>query len=99
MATLHVLAHSPFTDGRLASCLRILGAADGLLLCGDAVHALQTGSSAWPPLQTLAQNGRLYALKEDVSARAIAAAEPVQRIDYAAFVQLSLDFDKVNTWL
>jgi tRNA 2-thiouridine synthesizing protein B len=37
MATLHVLSHSPFTDSRLSSCLRILGSQDALLLCGDAV--------------------------------------------------------------
>jgi tRNA 2-thiouridine synthesizing protein B len=46
-----------------------------------------------------AQSGRLYALDEDVRARAIAASEQVQRLDYPAFVQLSIDFDKVNTWL
>jgi tRNA 2-thiouridine synthesizing protein B len=99
MATLHVVSHSPFTDGRLHSCLRVLGAADGLLLCGDAVHALQAGSSAWRPLSELALSGRLYALDEDVSARAINACEQVQRLDYVGFVQLSIDFDKVNTWL
>lgn len=99
MATLHVLSHSPFTDGRLHSCLRVLGVADGLLLCGDAVHALHTGSTTWPALMEAAQSGRLYALDEDVRARAIAASEQVQRLDYPAFVQLSIDFDKVNTWL
>ena len=99
MATLHVLSHSPFTDGRLNSCLRVLGAADGLLLCGDAVHALQPGSAVWPALLEVALSGRLYALDEDVSARAIAASEQVQRLDYPTFVQLSIDFDKVNTWL
>ena len=45
MATLHVLSHSPFTDSRLSSCLRILGSQDALLLCGDAVYALQDGSA------------------------------------------------------
>ena len=40
MATLHILSHSPFADSRLASCLRLLGAQDALLLCGDAVYAL-----------------------------------------------------------
>ena len=40
MSTLHVLSHSPFTDTRLSSCLRLLGSADGLLLCGDAAYAL-----------------------------------------------------------
>lgn len=99
MATLHVLSHSPFTDGRLKSCLRVLGVADGLLLCGDAVHALQAGSAAWQILSEVAQNGRLYMLDEDARARAINPIEQVQRLDYAAFVQLSIDFDKVNTWL
>lgn len=99
MATLHVLSHSPFTDGRLKSCLRVLGVADGLLLCGDAVHALQAGSAAWQILSEVAQNGRLYVLDEDARARAINPIEQVQRLDYAAFVQLSINFDKVNTWL
>ena len=39
MATLHLLSHSPFSDSRLSSCLRLLGADDGLLLTGDAVYA------------------------------------------------------------
>jgi tRNA 2-thiouridine synthesizing protein B len=99
MATLHVLSHSPFTDGRLKSCLRVLGNSDGLLLCGDATHALQTGSAVWPALVEVAQTGRLYALDEDIIARAIQPGEQVQRVDYATFVQLSIDFDKVNTWL
>lgn len=99
MATLHVLSHSPFADRRMTSCLRVLGSDDGLLLCGDAVHALQPGSSAWAGLQEAAQGGRLFALDEDVTARAIGVDAQVRRVDYAAFVQLSLDFDKVNTWL
>jgi tRNA 2-thiouridine synthesizing protein B len=99
MTTLHILSHSPFTDSRMDSCLQIMGSEDGLLLCGDAVHALQPGSIGWPPLQALAHAGRLYALDEDITARAIHAAGQVIRIDYPAFVQLSIDFDKVNTWL
>lgn len=99
MATLHVVSHSPFTDGRLNSCLRLLAAADGLLLCGDAVHGLQPGSAAWTRLQPAAANGRLYALQEDLSARAITLDPQVKPVDYPGFVQLSLDYDKVNTWL
>ena len=45
MTTLHLLAHSPFTDSRLSSCLRLLGSHDGLLLSGDAVYALQPGTA------------------------------------------------------
>ena len=90
MATLHVLSHSPFTDNRLASCLRLLGAEDGVLLTGDAVYALLNDDLAY-------LGSWLFALEEDVRARAISTQAQV--VDYPGFVQLSIDFDKVNTWL
>ncbi|MBD1586350.1 sulfurtransferase complex subunit TusB [Pseudomonas typographi] len=91
MATLHVLSHSPFTDDRLASCLRVLGPEDGLLLCGDAVYALADASALRHP--------RLYALEEDVQARAVVAKAAVEVVDYPAFVALTLTYAKVNSWL
>lgn len=99
MSTLHVISHSPFGDNRLSSCLRLLGSEDGLLLCGDAVYALQPGSA--PLANLLANNlqGRLFALEEDLHARAISTSEDARTIDYPAFVALSLDYDKVNSWL
>lgn len=96
MSTLHVISHSPFGDDRLASCLRLLGPHDGLLLCGDAVYALNPGSATVAGLSTLGP--RLYALEEDLLARAIADS-PAKAIDYPAFVELSLNHDKVNSWL
>ncbi|MDD2061087.1 sulfurtransferase complex subunit TusB [Pseudomonas sp. GD03860] len=99
MSTLHVISHSPFGDNRLASCLRLLGAQDGLLLCGDAVYALQPGSESLATLQASNLQGRLFALEEDLQARAIHADEDTRAVDYPAFVALSLDFDKVNSWL
>ena len=96
MSTLHVIAHSPFGDNRLDSCLRLLGPHDGLLLCGDAVYALQPGTASVTGLQTIAP--RLFALEEDLLARAIAGS-PATAIDYPAFVALSLNYDTVNSWL
>ena len=58
MTTLHVIAHSPFGDNRLASCLRLLGADDALLLCGDAVYALHAGSEPQRLLQAAALEQR-----------------------------------------
>lgn len=98
MTTLHVIAHSPFGDDRLSSCLRLLGAEDALLLCGDAVHALQPGSAPQQALQAAALGPRLFALEEDLTARAI-STELAKAVDYAAFVELSLHYDKVNSWL
>ena len=96
MSTLHVISHSPFGDDRLASCLRLLGPADGLLLCGDAVYALNPGTATIAGLTTLGP--RLFALEEDLLARAITDS-PASAVDYPGFVALSLDYDKVNSWL
>jgi tRNA 2-thiouridine synthesizing protein B len=97
MATLHVLSHSPYSNSSLESCLRLLGKHDGLLLSGDAVYALQTGSDASGKL-TQAPNV-LYALEEDVTARNISSDHNVQLVDYNAFVELCCQYDKVNSWL
>ncbi len=99
MATLHLLSHSPFADNRLASCLRLLGASDGVMLTGDAVYALQAGSSQQDSLLALPHSIALYALEEDLQARGIRAAERVQAADYPTFVALCTQYDKVNSWL
>ncbi|MBF8720236.1 sulfurtransferase complex subunit TusB [Pseudomonas guariconensis] len=98
MTTLHVINHSPFGDNRLNSCLRLLGADDALLLCGDAVYALRPGSEPLRKLQAAGLQGRLFALAEDLQARAIDSTL-AQTVDYPAFVELSLHHDKVNSWL
>ncbi|MDX1723446.1 MAG: sulfurtransferase complex subunit TusB [Pseudomonas sp.] len=99
MATLHVLSHSPFSDSRLSSCLRLLGPADGLLLCGDAVYALQPGTAQRQALELMPDAIDLFALDEDLGARALNAPTRVQVVDYPGFVELSCRFDKVNSWL
>ena len=66
MATLHLLSHSPFSDSRLSSCLRLLGADDGLLLTGDAVYALQPGTAQLQALELMPAGITLYALEEDL---------------------------------
>jgi tRNA 2-thiouridine synthesizing protein B len=97
MSTLHVLSHSPFGDDRLTSCLRVIGANDALLLTGDAVYALQPGTAPFNALN--ARSLKLFALAEDAQARALEIPDAVQAIDYPAFVELSIHYDKVNSWL
>jgi len=97
MSTLHVLSHSPFGDDRLASCLRVIGANDALLLSGDAVYALQPGTAPFSALNT--RGLQLFVMAEDVQARSIEIPDWVKGIDYPAFVELSIHHDKVNSWL
>ncbi|EJM79064.1 sulfurtransferase complex subunit TusB [Pseudomonas sp. GM55] len=97
MSTLHVLSHSPFGDERLTSCLRVIGANDGLLLSGDATYALQPGTAPFTALST--RDLKLFLLAEDAQARALVVPDWAEAIDYPAFVELSIHYDKVNSWL
>lgn len=97
MSTLHVLSHSPFGDDRLSSCLRVIGANDALLLTGDAVYALQKGTAPFNALH--ARNPALFVLAEDAQARSLDIPDTAKAIDYPAFVELSIHYDKVNSWL
>ena len=97
MSTLHVLSHSPFGDDRLSSCLRVIGANDALLLTGDAVYALQPGTVPCDALN--ARHPTLFVLAEDAQARALEIPDTAKAIDYPAFVELSIHYDKVNSWL
>ncbi|MFS0827686.1 sulfurtransferase complex subunit TusB [Pseudomonas phoenicis] len=98
MATLHIIAHALWSDDRLDSCLRILGAKDALLLCGEAVSGLRPGSETALQLRAAQLQGRLFALQEDLYARAI-SQDYAKGLDYPGFVELSLYYDKVNSWL
>ena len=71
MATLHLLSHSPFSDGRFNSCLPLLGDTDALLLAGDATYALTAGTKPATKLEQLPEQVALFALEEDVQARAL----------------------------
>ncbi|ABA75315.1 sulfurtransferase complex subunit TusB [Pseudomonas fluorescens] len=97
MSTLHVLSHSPFGDERLTSCLRLLGASDALLLSGDAAYALQPGTAPFSALES--RKVKLFVLAEDAQARAVQVPDWAEAIDYPAFVELSIQYDKVNSWL
>ena len=97
MSTLHVLSHSPFGDERLTSCLRLLGASDALLLSGDAAYALQPGTAPFSAL--VSRKVKLFVLAEDAQARAVQVPDWAEAIDYPAFVELSIQHDKVNSWL
>ena len=100
MATLHILSHSPFTDSRFRSCLRLLAPGDGLLLTGEAVQAARAGAVTRQSLEALPEGIDLYALDEDLGARAIDEIPPrLERVDYPRFVELCTQYQRTNSWL
>ncbi|GAB3016515.1 sulfurtransferase complex subunit TusB [Bowmanella dokdonensis] len=94
---LHLIKASPFSSQNLNQCLQEMAENDGLLLIQDAVLAV-TGNQSWhTPLKSLKH---FYVLEEDLQARGIAeAAIPFRRVDYQRFVALTLEFDKVRSWI
>lgn len=99
MTTLHILNASPAHTTQLNSCLRVLSAGDGIVLCGEAVQALRAGSAAVEQLLDCNRTFHLYALEEDMSARAVDIGDmPVSLLDYPAFVALCVDYTRVNSW-
>lgn len=100
MATLHILSHSPFTDGRFSSCLRLLGPGDGVLLTGEAVNALRDATLQRTQLEALPHQVSIFALEEDVAARGLEdIPSQVVQVDYPGFVELCARHDRVNSWL
>lgn len=98
MSTLHLLSKSPFTDTSLSSCLALLNPEDGILLCGDAVYASQTPD--WlSEFERLGQSIKIYALEEDLISRGLSSSSYISSVDYPTFVQLTLQYSKVNSWL
>lgn len=99
MTTLHILNASSAQTTQLTSCLRVLSDDDGIVLCGEAVNVLRVGNQA---LQLLIDSDRaycLYALEEDVLARAIDTKKmPITLLNYADFVALCVDYTRVNSW-
>ncbi|TLX56108.1 sulfurtransferase complex subunit TusB [Stutzerimonas nosocomialis] len=100
MGTLHVLSHSPFSDDRLASCLRLLAPGDALLLTGDAVYALAADTAQRQALELMPDSVALFALDEDLQARAVVALPArLTAVDYSGFVELCARYARVNSWL
>lgn len=94
MNTLHLLNESPFNNHAIAHALTFANVADGILLMGDAVYAL-TNQALQSQLKD--SPAMIYALEEDVHARAI-SADAVDIVNYDRFVILCTQYKKVVSW-
>jgi len=92
---LHKLCSSPFNQLALQHCLPRMHATDGLLLTQDAVYGVMDPSI----YSKLLELDSVYVLKEDAVARGVlVTSKQIQLINYAEFVELSLEYDKVMSW-
>lgn len=102
MSILHTVNKSPFERNALESCLKFAGAGDPVLLFEDGVYAAVTGTSTEERIKAALTKQSLYVLGPDLMARGFAAErviDGVEVLDYAGFVDLAANNDKVQAWL
>lgn len=95
MNTLHMLNDSPFETLSLSNALQFIAPKDGLLLMGDAVYAL---TNKMLQSQLDSSGASIYALEEDICARAIKDTSSINIIDYDTFVKLCTEHKKLVRW-
>lgn len=102
MSILHTVNKSPFERNSLESCLKFATDGAAVLLIEDAVYAALSGTSAEAQVATALDKLRVYVLGPDLEARGFREDRLIAGIgvvDYAGFVDLAAEHDKVQAWL
>jgi tRNA 2-thiouridine synthesizing protein B len=102
MSTLHTVNKSPFEKTSLAACLSHTSAGSAVLLIEDGVYAAITQTSAEAQVKDALGNVKVYVLGPDLQARGLPEERLIPGIsvvDYAGFVDLAAEHDKVQAWL
>jgi len=98
---LHTVNKSPFEKNSLSSCLNCAADGSAVLLIEDGVYGALKGSSVADKVQAAMGKVTVYALGPDLAARGIAdkVIDGIKVVDYAGFVDLACENDKVQSWL
>ena len=102
MSILNTVNKSPFERNSLESCLKFANSGDPVLLFEDGVYAVLEGTSAEGGIKAALDKQSVYVLGPDLKARGFSedrVIEGVKVVDYAGFVDLAAENDKVQAWL
>jgi tRNA 2-thiouridine synthesizing protein B len=101
MAMLHTVNKSPFEKDSLNSCLRLSLDGSSILLIEDGIFAALEGTSVSDSVKEAMKTKKVYALQEDVNARGMQSKvmDGIEQVDYAGFVNLVTEHDKVESWV
>ncbi|MCB1759030.1 MAG: sulfurtransferase complex subunit TusB [Gammaproteobacteria bacterium] len=101
MSELHTVNKSPFEKNSFDSCLGHVLEGSAVLLYEDGVYAALKGTATEGKVKA-AQGVKFYALGPDLKARGLAqdrVSDGIEIIDYAGFVDLATEHDKVVAWV
>lgn len=98
---LHTVNKSPFEKNSLVSCLEHAADGSAILLIEDGVYGALNGSAVADKVKSVMGKSTIYALGPDLEARGIAdkIMDGIKVVDYAGFVDLACENDKVQAWL
>ncbi len=94
---LHTVNQSPFSNKTLQQCLSTYTDGDGILLLENGAYAALLSQ----PLANLLEHKTCYVIEADLQARGLLEQElaaNIQLIHYEKFVQLSTEYDVVQSW-
>jgi tRNA 2-thiouridine synthesizing protein B len=101
MSELHTVNKSPFEKSSFDSCMGHVLEGSAVLLYEDGIYAATKGTAAEGKIKA-AQGVKFYALGPDLKARGISedrVIEGIEIVDYANFVDLAEEHDKVVSWV
>lgn len=101
MSTLHTVNKSPFEKSSMDSCLAYAKAGSSVLLYEDGIYGAINGTATAEKI-TAKDGVSFYVLGPDLKARGVAeekVADGIEIVDYAKFVSLAADNDKVQAWV
>jgi tRNA 2-thiouridine synthesizing protein B len=102
MSILHTVNKSPFERTSLESCLRFATDGAAVLLFEDGIYAALKGTQVEPHVKDALGRLKVYVLGPDLQARGFSEEriiEGISVVDYAGFVDLTAENDKVQAWL
>jgi tRNA 2-thiouridine synthesizing protein B len=102
MSILHTVNKSPFERNALESCLKLANNGDPVLLLEDGVYAALKDTSVEGRITSALDEQSIYVLGPDLAARGFSEDRliaGVRVVDYAGFVDLAAENDKVQAWL
>jgi len=101
MSTLHTVNKSPLEKSSMDSCLAYAKEGSAVLMYEDGIYGAIKGTAAAAKITSMS-GVKFYVLGPDLMARGIAedkVADGIEIVDYAKFVSLAAENDKVLAWV
>ena len=102
MAMLHIVNKSPFERVAFESCLNHASAGDSIIMIEDATVGAVQNTRFSQSIEAALKDKSVYVLSGDLAARGLSEDRiitGVTSVDYAGFVDLTVENDTTQSWL